>query len=79
MLDLIADFTWDYGKEFFLETSEGNFVWSDPDHNGDNTINPFKGTYEDWLKENGIPYGRDKGKHKIRDFCGDNVKCTFSK
>jgi hypothetical protein len=31
ILDTVASFTWDFGQNFFLETSEGNFVWSDPD------------------------------------------------
>ena len=32
--DTTASFTWGFGKEFFLETDEGNFVWNDPDYQG---------------------------------------------
>ena len=73
-LDTVAEFTWDYGNKFLLETDEGNFEWSDPDYNGDNTIVKFNGTYRDWLASAGIPYGRMKGSHTIRDYCGDQVK-----
>ena len=72
-LDDIAEFCWGFGCEFFLETSRGNFVWSDPDYNGDNTIRRFDGTYKDWCKKSGIPFARDKGRHVIRDYCGADV------
>ena len=73
-LDTIADFTWGFANEFFLETKEGNFVWSDPDYQGDNTIKPFNGNYLQWCKRCCIPYGREKGTHTIRGYCGEDVK-----
>lgn len=73
-LDTVADFTWCWNYKFFLETKAGNFIWSDPDYpGGDNTIRPYKGSYADFLRENHIEFGRDKGKHIIRDYCGENV------
>ena len=72
-LDTVGEFTWGFGNEFFIETPEGNFVWSDPDYSGDNTIRFFNGTYQDWCKHQNLPYGRDKGKHTIRGYCGENV------
>ena len=74
-LDTIGSFTWNYNKMFFIETKEGNFEWSDPEYlSGTNEIHPFKGTYNDWRIKENIPFGRDKGKHSIRDYCGENVK-----
>jgi hypothetical protein len=70
-----ANFTWNYGNKFFLETSKGNYVWSDPDYlGGDNTITPFNGNYDTWIKSENIPMGRDKGNHIIEDYCGKDVK-----
>lgn len=65
--NLIGDFTWDFGRQFFIETNKGNFVWSDPDYNGDNKLTPYDGSYKDWIKS--PRYGRDKGKHRIGDYC----------
>lgn len=76
LLDEIADFTWSFGEEWFLETSHGNYTWSDPDYGGDNTMKPFNGTYGRWCQIVGVPYGRDKGKHIIRDYCGERVCIT---
>lgn len=73
-LDTVASFTWCWADEFFLETEHGNYIWSDPDYNGDNTIRPYGGDYKYYCKESNIPFGRDKGTHRIRDYCGDQVK-----
>lgn len=71
----IADFTWSYGKEFFLEVDgPWNYVWSDPDYGGDGTIRKFSGNYKDWCKQIGIPFGRSKGIHQIKGYCGEEVK-----
>lgn len=72
-LEDVATFTWSFGHVFFMETAKGNYEWSDPDYQGDNTIRPFKGTYKDWLKRRGIPFGRDKGTHTIDGYCGTEV------
>lgn len=73
ILELIGDFTWSFGNQFFIETPNGNFVWSDPDYGGNNILKSFNSNYEDWCKSLNIPYGRDKGRHKIRDYCGENI------
>jgi hypothetical protein len=67
--DTVAHFTWSFGTEFFLETEDGNFVWSDPDCGGTNEIRSFKGSYGRWCKGLGIPYGRDKGTHTVGNYC----------
>ena len=67
----MAEFTWDFGQQFFLETDKGNFVWSDPDYSGDNTIRPFAGSCKEFF---GKSYGRGKGRHQIAQYCGDQVK-----
>jgi hypothetical protein len=73
-IDDVAEFTWGFGQKFFLETSKGNYIWSSPDYDGDNTITKFNGGYKDWLKKEKIPYGRDKGTHFISDYCGMYVE-----
>ena len=72
-LDDIGEFTWSFNRQFFIETSKGNFVWNDPDYDGDNTIKPFNGDYKKWCDPINIPFGRDKGTHTIRGYCGDQV------
>lgn len=70
-LDTMAQFTWDFGQHFLLETTEGFFVWSDPDYNGDNTIKPYKGNPSDFTAPGFC--GRDKGYNSIRNKCGEDV------
>jgi len=75
ILDDTADFAWSYGQTFFVETKcNGNFVWSDPDYDGDNTLTKFNGNYGDWIKQIGIPFARCKGKHVVKHYCGEEVK-----
>jgi hypothetical protein len=66
--NLIGEFIWNFGSEFFIETDYGNFIWSDPDYGGDNTIRKYRGSFSKYIKGG---FGRDKGRHKIFDFCGD--------
>lgn len=66
---LVGEFTWCWGWSFFIETSQGNFVWKDPEYGGDNTIRPYSGSYDDFCKEKNVPYGRNKGKHVIEAYC----------
>jgi len=73
LLNSVGHFSWDFGQKFFVETPHGNFVWSDPDYKGDNTFTKFDGSYKDWIKQIGISYGRDKGNHIIRSYCGDQI------
>ncbi|GAI42205.1 unnamed protein product [marine sediment metagenome] len=73
-LDTIGQFTWLWGHEFFVKTTEGNWIWSDPDYpHGDNTLRKTPLTLGEHLKKHDIPYGRDKGRHTIRDYCGEKV------
>lgn len=65
----VADFTWDFGCYFFMETPVGNFVWSDPDYYGDNTIKPYEGSVQDYF---GDSFGRCKGKHTVAGYCGED-------
>lgn len=69
----LASFTWGFGSTFHLETTKGNFEWSDPDYNGENTIRPCE-PYGQWCDRIGIEFGRDKGTHIIGDYCGPDVK-----
>ena len=69
-LDSFASFTWDFGQNFILEVGGNCYIWSDPDYNGDNTIRPLAGTFDEYFKGY---FGRDKGIHRIIDYCGPNV------
>jgi hypothetical protein len=79
-LDTTATFIFDFVGNFLLEVPTANgfeyFVWSDPDYgNGDNTIRPYH--QSTLVKRHGKPenfWGRDKGRHTIGGYCGDQVK-----
>lgn len=70
LLTDVAEFTWDFGMHFFLETATGNYIWSDPAYGGDNTIKGTNQTYKQFIKGR---FGRSKGKHTISGYCGDKV------
>jgi hypothetical protein len=65
---LEGEFTWNFGSYFFIETSQGNFIWHDPDYGGDGSIQSYQGTYQKWI---GSSFGRSKGNHIIGNYCGD--------
>ena len=69
---MTGHFVWSFGKEFFIETQKGNFVWNDPDYGGDNTVRQFQGDLKKWLKEMQIPYCRDKGTRFIENFIDES-------
>jgi hypothetical protein len=73
LLNLYGKFYWSFSQEFFIETSKGNFVWSDPDYDGTNRIKRFNGKYGDWISQLGIPYARSKGAHLISGYCGPDI------
>lgn len=72
LLNSTAEFSWSFGQEFFLETSFGNFVWSDPDYDGDNTVRRFDGDITDWIHHNRLPFVRCKGTHFISGYVGED-------
>lgn len=74
ILDLPGEFTWMFGHEFFVETPEGNFIFSDPDYGGRNTLTYCKSDYKEFLDTRPEPFGRSKGKHIIKNFCGTEVQ-----
>lgn len=75
ILNLTGEFTWFWGKYFFVETNIGNFIWSDPDYgDGDNTFTKTDMTYKQFCDAYNYPYGRDKGTHVIKDYCGDMIQ-----
>lgn len=70
LLECVGEFTYMWGWDFFIETEIGNFAWRDPEYGGDNSIRPYGGTYEDFCKACHVPYGRSKGKHAVKNYCG---------
>jgi len=72
-LDMIGDFSWDFGCQFFVETSVGNFIWSDPDYEGDNSFTLTRETLDEYIEKMNIPYVRSKGVHTIRGYCGEDI------
>lgn len=75
LLNLHGEFTWDFGRTFFIEVKgfACNFVWSAPGYNGTNEIKPFTGSYQNWLSGTGLDFGRSKGYRRIGDYCGEDV------
>lgn len=71
LMNMSGYFTWDFGQNFFIETPIGNFVWSDPDYYGDNTIRYFNGSIQDYF---GGGFGRRKGRHTISGYCGEDFE-----
>jgi hypothetical protein len=80
LINMVGDFTYMFGMHFFIETEVGNFVWSDPDYQGDNTMTLFKGTYKDYCKQDSMGgFGRCKGKHLIGRYCGEDFTVVIPK
>ena len=75
LLELDGDFTWFWDHHWFIKTSQGNFVWSDPQYTGGtNVIKPYKGTMRQYTDSLGLqPFGRAKGRHRVKNFCGDQI------
>jgi hypothetical protein len=69
-------FTWLWNARFFVETRLGNFVWMSPSYEGDNTLTYTSKTYEEYLKDHHVPFGREKGVHEIGEYVGEQVIFT---
>lgn len=69
IFNLQGEFTWMWNDVFFIETSQGNFIWSDPDYGGNNTIKHYPHTYGEFLQEADLPFGRSKGCHIVGHYC----------
>ncbi|MFA5132488.1 MAG: hypothetical protein WC444_04190 [Candidatus Paceibacterota bacterium] len=77
LLNAVGDFSWLWNDCFFIETEEhGNFLWSDPEYRGDNTIRKTDMSLKEYLTVVGVPYGRSKGKHIIRRYVGEDAICV---
>lgn len=73
----LADFSWAWNDKFFVQIKHpinpangGNYVWSDPDYGGDNTLTKFEGSLIDFLRREKVEFVRDKGLHIIGQYCG---------
>lgn len=74
ILNEVGRFTWFWNYKFFVEMNCGNFIWNDPDYpGGDNTFTKTNMTFKEFVKSQNVSYGRDKGKHIIKDYCGENI------
>lgn len=69
-----GNFIWMFGKEFFIETAVGNYVWSSPDYNGTNEIRKITVPLETYQKQKGIPFGRCKGRHRVGVYVGQDAR-----
>ena len=73
--DLRGKFTWNFSQQFYITTPLGNFTWNDPRYEGDNTLRATKKTYHEWIDPNNEgDFGRDKGEHRIGDYCGEDFR-----
>lgn len=75
-LTLQGDFTWLLTSEFFIETAVGNFIWNSPAYLGDNSIHYTTMTFEEYLEDRSLSYGRYKGHHVIGTYLGTEVIFT---
>jgi hypothetical protein len=66
LLNTVAEFTWNFNMYFYVDTGTRWFIYSDPDYNGDGSLVETKQSYSEWIKP---IYGRDKGKHVIKNYC----------
>lgn len=74
LLDSVAHFTQRIDTdEFYVETDNGNFIFSDPQAGGSNTLKPCSFSYAQWTRKYGKAI-RDRGRHVIRNFCGNGVR-----
>ena len=48
LMQQTGSFHWDFSSKFFIQTSQGNWVWQDPVNGGNNTLTPFKGSLQDF-------------------------------
>ena len=78
LLNTYAKFTWDFGNLFFLETDIGNFVWSNPEYGGDNTMTQYSGSITKWITDVASGWARDKGQHEVEKYCGNQFLMTRS-
>lgn len=70
---LVASVTWLWGQDFFFETEKGNFLWYDPDYQGNNYLHPFEGKLHDAYDYVGVGIGRDKRTHVIENYAPDFI------
>lgn len=68
VLEVVGEFTWNFGTDFFVETPVGRFVWSSPEYGGTDTLCRYRCTYDEWIAPD---FGRAKGMHTLYAFCGD--------
>lgn len=80
ILDLEGTFISNFGSKYYVETEFGypNFIYSDPDSGGDNTLVQTSLTDEEWLAVEDIPYGRDKGSYVIDHFVDADITILVS-
>ena len=77
--DSLAEFLWTHGSEWLLIVEDESYIWSDPEYGGDGTIRPMN--QEDVERFNRAEEGcalRDKGVHRVGNYCGESVKIKTS-
>ena len=75
VMDTPAHITWCLcGHQFLIQSEDGKtYIFSDSDYpNGTDDLYLYNGNYDNWCKELGIPYGRDKGHRAPIDYFGLN-------
>lgn len=57
----------------FLKTKFGNYIWSDPEYGGNNSIKKFKGSLQDAFATGLAKFSEHKGEYNINYYCGSDV------
>jgi hypothetical protein len=73
-LNSVCEFRYGFGMYFILKNCDDDkyYLWLDPEYSGDNTIKPYVGNPKNHVSK-GFG-GRNKGIHKVIDYCGKDVK-----
>lgn len=74
LLQTPGEFYWLWGKDWLIETTNGNYHWSNGQQGGDNTIRPYKGSLQDLCTEMGVDNACPKGNQLIGIHTGDLVQ-----
>jgi hypothetical protein len=70
ILEEVGEFSKVADALFFVETKNGNFIWD----TSSNTLTPEHRNYYRYLSDFVITKTRYRGKHKLSEYCGMDVK-----
>jgi hypothetical protein len=73
ILGSMAEFSWCWDEHFLVRIENKLFLWSDPDHCGNNRFLELNIPFTQAVAKYSGATVRDKGCQIVRDYCGDNI------